>query len=217
MTAQSDKKISVLIVDDHPPIRAGLRAIIGNTQDMYVVGEAENGDEAQKLLDEFRPNIILLDLVMPGFSPAAFEKWARKHYPETITLVLTSHHRASYLASMMEAGAVGYLDKNLGAESLLQAIRLAARGGNLFSQEQKLLAQHWRADIETKWNSLSKREREIVRLLAIGATNKFISMDLHISSKTVEKHLAGIYKKLAVTSRAQAALWGSEHGRDFEY
>jgi len=100
-----------------------------------------------------RPNIILLDLVMPGFSPSAFEKWARENYPETITLVLTSHDRDAYLGGMMEAGA----------------------------------------------------------------TNKFISKKLQIAPTTVEKHLARIYKKLAVTSRAEAALWGSEHGRDFEY
>ena len=217
MTAQNDKKISVLLVDDHPPIRAGLRAMIEKTPDMRVAGEADNGDEARRLLDELRPNIVLLDLVMPGFSPAAFEKWARKNYPETITLVLTSHHRAAYLAGMMEAGAAGYLYKNIPEEALIQAIRLAARGGTLFSEEQKSIAQGWRAEIETKWNSLSKREKEIVRLLAIGATNKFISKDLHISPKTVEKHLARIYEKLAVTSRAEAALWGSEHGRDFEY
>lgn len=217
MTAQNEKRISVLLVDDHPPIRAGLRAMLDKTTDLCVIGEAENGDEARRLLHELRPNIILLDLVMPDFSPTAFEKWARENYPEITTLVLTSHHRDAYLAGMIEAGAAGYLDKNISAEGLIQAIRHAARGGILFSEEQKLNAQRWRSEVETKWNSLSPREREIVRWLAVGATNKFLSQHLHISQKTVEKHLARIYKKLAVSSRAEAALWGSEHGRDFEY
>jgi len=217
MTTQNEQNISVLLVDDHPPIRAGIRAMIEKTSDMCVVGEAENGDEARRLLVELRPKIILLDLVMPGFSPSAFEKWARENYPETITLVLTSHDRDAYLAGMMEAGAAGYLDKSIREEGLMDAIRRAAYGENLFDEGQKLRAQRWRGDIEKKWNSLSKREREILRLLAMSATNKFISRDLQISSKTVDKHLARIYKKLAVSSRAEAALWGSEHGRDFEY
>ena len=217
MSAQFEKKISVLIVDDHPATRAGIRAMIEKAKDMVVAGEAENGEEACRLLDELRPNIVLLDLVMPGFSATAFEKWARAKYPETTTLVLTGHHREAYLAGMIEAGAAGYLEKNVSEEDLLNALRLAARGEYLISEEQKASAHRWRADIEKKWHSLSEREREILRLLALGATNKFISKKLQIAPTTAEKHLARIYKKLAVTSRAEAALWGSEHGRDFEY
>ena len=100
--------------------------MLEKTDDIYVVGEAGNGDEAEELLDELRPNIILLDLKMPDFSPSAFEKWARENYPETITLVLTSHDRDAYLANMMDAGAVGYLDKEVWAEQLIEAIRRAA-------------------------------------------------------------------------------------------
>jgi len=217
MTAQFEKKISVLLVDDHPPIRAGIRAMIERTSDTCVVGEAENGDEARRLLEELRPNVILLDLVMPGFSPSAFEKWARENHPETITLVLTSHDRDAYLASMIEAGAAGYLDKSIHAEGLVDAIRRAAFGQILFDDHQKLRAQRWHEDIQKKWNSLSKREREILRLLAMCATNKFISRELQIAPKTVEKHLERIYQKLGVTSRSEAALWGNEHVRDFPY
>lgn len=217
MTAQFEKKISVLLVDDHPPIRAGIRAMIERTRDMCVVGEAENGGEARRLLDELRPKIILLDLVMPGFSPAAFEKWARENHPETITLVLTSHDRDAYLARMMEAGAAGYLDKSIREEGLVDAIRRAVSGQTLFDDHQKLRARRWRRDIERKWDSLSKREKEILHLLAMSATNKFISKELQIAPKTVEKHLERIYQKLGVTSRSEAALWGNEHVRDFPY
>ena len=210
-------KISVLIVDDHPTIRAGLRAMIEKTDDIHLAGEAKNGDEARRLLDELRPKIILLDLVMPGFSPFAFEKWARENYPDTVTLVLTSHDRDAYLANMLDLGVAGYLNKDISSDGLMNAIRRAAYGENLIDEVQQVRAQNWREEIERKWSSLSDREKEILRLVAIGATNKFISRELMICSKTVDKHVEKINKKLGTTSRIEAALWGQEHGRDFPY
>lgn len=217
MTSQHIKKISVLIVDDHPALRAGVRAMLEKTPDIYAVGEAGSGGETEKLVAELRPNIILLDLKMPGFSPAAFEKWARENYPETITLVLTAHDRDAYLANMMDAGAVGYLDKEARSEQLIAAIRRAASGENLFDEQQKKRAQRWREEVEKKWNSLSERERQVLRLLAEGASNKDISSTLHISVKTLDKHLERIYQKLDVDSRPKAVLWGKENMGDFPY
>jgi len=217
MSIHSVKKISVLIVDDHPPLRAGVRAMIEKTDDIYVLGEAGNGEEARKLLDELRPNIILLDLKMPNFSPSAFERWAREKYPETITLVLTAHDRDAYLASMMNAGAVGYLDKESRAEQLIDAIRRAASGENLFDEQQKRRAHKWHDDVEKKWNSLSERERQILRLMADGASNKEISAKLSVAESTVEKHLERIYQKLEVSSRPKAVIWGIENCMDFPY
>lgn len=217
MTAQNNHKISVLLVDDHPPIRAGIRAMIENTSDICIVGEAGNGVEAYKQLEELRPNIILLDLVMPGFSPSAFEKWARENYPETLTLVLTSHDRDAYLANMLELGVAGYLSKDISTDRLLNAIRKAAYGANLINESQKLRAQRWHENIEQKWISLSDREKEILRLISMGATNKFISKDMLISPRTVDKHIENIYKKLGVASRIEAAVWGQENSADFAY
>lgn len=217
MSKHPEKKISVLIVDDHPPLRAGVCAILEKTSDIYVIGEAGSGEEAEKLLDELRPNIILLDLKMPNFSPSAFEKWARETYPETITLVLTAHDRDAYLAGMMEAGAVGYLDKESKAEQLIEAIRRAATGESLFDEEQKRRARKWREEVEKRWNSLSERERQVLRLLAEGLNNKDIASRLGITIKTLDKHLEKIYQKLAVTSRVDAVLWGKENMGDFPY
>lgn len=217
MSKHPEKKISVLVVDDHPPLRAGVRAILEKTSDIYVIGEAGSGEEAEKLLDELRPNIILLDLKMPNFSPSAFEKWARETYPETITLVLTAHDRDAYLAGMMEAGAVGYLDKESKAEQLIEAIRRAATGESLFDEEQKRRARKWREEVEKRWNSLSERERQVLRLLAEGLNNKDIASRLGITIKTLDKHLEKIYQKLAVTSRVDAVLWGKENMGDFPY
>lgn len=217
MSTQAEKKISVLIVDDHPPLRAGVRAMLERTNDIYVVGEAGNGDDAKKLLDEQRPNIILLDLKMPNFSPSAFEKWARENYPETITLVLTAHDRDAYLANMMDAGAVGYVDKDARVEQLIEAIRRAASGETLFDEQQKRRAQKWHEGVEKKWNSLSERERQILWFMMDGASNKEIALKLSISNSTVEKHLERIYQKLEATSRIEAVLWGKENMGDFPY
>lgn len=217
MSTQNVNKISVLIVDDHPSLRAGVRAMLEKTPDIYVIGEAGSGEDARKLLDELRPNVILLDLKMPGFSATAFEKWARENYPETITLVLTAHDRDAYLAGMIDAGAVGYLDKEVREEQLIGAIRRAASGESLYDEQQKKRARQWHEEIEKKWNSLSEREKQVLQLLVEGTSNKDMASKLRISLKTVDKHLERIYQKLGVSSRAQAVMWGVEHGGDFPY
>ena len=217
MNTPQEHKISVLLVDDHPPIRSGIRAMLERTPDLCIVGEAENGDEARRLLEELRPQIILLDLVIPGFSPAAFEKWARQNYPETSTLVLTGHDRDHLLASMMKAGVAGYLDKSIQPEGLVDAIRRAACGEYLFTERQAARVQSWRTDVEERWNSLSDREKKILRLLATGAAHKSISSKLQIKPKTLDKHLGRIYRKLGVASGTEAALWAKEHGEESTY
>ncbi len=215
MSAQARNKISVLIVDDHPTLRAGVRRMLEKTPDIYVIGEAENEEEARKLLDELHPKIILLDLIMPDFSPHAFEKWARENYPETITLVLTAHDRDAYLADMIDTGTAGFLDKDVQAEQLIGAIRRAAHGEILFDETQISRAWHWHADVEKKWNSLTEHERQVLHLAVEGLDNKHIALNLSITTKTVEKHLTNIYEKLGVSSRAEAIVWWNEKGRDF--
>ena len=217
MSTQSIKDISVLIVDDHPSLRVGVRAMLEKTRDIYVIGEAESGEDAKTLLGKLRPNIILLDLKMPGFSPAAFEKWARENYPETITLVLTAHDRDAYLANMMDAGAVGYLNKEARSGQLIEAIRRAALGESLFDEKQKKRVAKWREEVEKKWHSLSEREKQVLRRMADGQGNKAIASGMGITAKTVDKHVEKIYEKLGVTSRSKAILWGSENAGDFPY
>lgn len=205
------------MVDDHPPLRAGIRAILEKAPDIFVVGEAESGEVAEMLVTKLHPRIILLDLKMPGFSPIEFEKWVRENYPETVTLVLTAHDRDAYLAFMMDSGVVGYLDKEIKEEQLINAIRLAASGEDLYDELQKQRAHAWREEVQRRWDKLSDREKQILRLLADGKSNKAISSKLQISPKTVDKHLEKIYQKLAVSSRSEAVLWGIEHTGDFPY
>jgi DNA-binding NarL/FixJ family response regulator len=207
--------ITILIADDHPATIQGVRSILDKVPDISVVGETQDGDKIKRLVAELHPKILLLDLEMPHLSPAELEEWVRTNYPETITLVLTSHDRDAYLSDMIEAGAAGYLDKKMRASQLVSAIRRAARGEILFDKEQIERARRWREEVREKWESLSHRERDVLRMLTEGADNKAISAALKIANNTVEKHLTNIYRKLGVSSRIEAALWWVEKGGDF--
>ncbi len=176
-----DKTITILIVDDHPGWIEGVRTIIHKASDMKVIGEAQDAEQIKPMVVELRPNILLLDLVMPNHNPAELEKWVRENHPEVITLVLTAHHRNAYLADMMDAGAAGYLDKKLKGNDLLNAIRRAARGEILYDREQMRQAQQWREEVGKKWDSLSSRERAVLKLLTAGSSNQSISAALGVS------------------------------------
>lgn len=209
------KAISILLADDHPLARQGVRTILEKVPDMEIIGETQDGDEIKRLIAKLRPQILLLDLKMPDLSPAALENWIRTNYPETITLVLTGHDRDVYLSNMMDAGAAGYLDKKLRASQLISSIRRAAKGEILFDEEQIERAQRWREETRNKWESLSSREREVLQVLTEGADNNAIASSLQITINTVEKHLKNIYKRLGVSSRSEAVLWWQEKGTDF--
>jgi len=213
--AKPQKTITVLIADDHEMTRKGIRGFLEQAQDMQIVGEAQDGDEIKRLVAKLRPQMLLLDLIMPKLSPAELEKWVRENYPETITLILTAHDRDAYLASMMEAGAAGYLDKKMRAGDLISSIRRAARGEFLFDKKQLERARRWREAVSGKWESLSKREREVLQMLTEGAENNAIAASLEITINTVEKHLKNIYRKLGVSSRSEAICWWLEKGTDF--
>jgi NarL family two-component system response regulator LiaR len=200
-------KITILLADDHPTTRAGIRAILQEASDIKVIGEADNGNDTMRLVAELSPQILLLDLQMPGPSPAELEKWVRMNYPNTITLVLTAHDRDAYLASMIDAGAVGFLSKTKRAEQLIAAIRRAARGEILFESKQLVRAQRWREEVGSKWQKLTNREREILQLLAGGLDNMTIAEKLKVSPKTIAFHVTNVLGKLDVKSRHEAIAW----------
>jgi len=204
------KSIRVLLADDHEMTRRGIGNFLAQAPDIQVVGEAQDGNEIKQLVADLRPQILLLDLIMPNLSPFELEKWVRTNYPETITLVLTAHDRDAYLSSMMDAGVAGYLDKRLRAGQLISAIRRAAHGKYLFSKKQIERARRWREEVSQKWESLSGRQREVLQMLTEGSENKTIAASLGITINTVEKHLENIYRKLGVTSRTEAVHWWVE-------
>ena len=199
--------ITILIADDHPIIRAGIRALLEHDPEMEVVGEAQDGDETRHLVAQLRPQVLLLDLRMPGMSAAELEKWVRMHYPSTITLVLTAHDRDAYLAYMMDAGAAGFIEKNVQDSQLILAIHRAVKGEVLFSNEQFNRVRKWHEQEGAQWKSLTKREREVLSLLAQGMDNASISEALHVSIKTTAYHITHILQKLQVASRQEAIVW----------
>jgi len=204
--------IRLLLADDHPATRAGLRAILAQAHDIAVVGEAQDGHEARRLVAELQPHILLLDLQMPGLRSADLEKWVRTRYPETVTLVLTAHERDAYLADMADAGVAGFLSKSRPPEQLIDAIRRAARGEVLFDGEQLARIQRWREEVGQRWASLTEREREVLLLVAQGITDQQIAEKLHLQAKTVGNHVSSILKKLNVASRTEAAVWAIREG-----
>jgi len=203
--------ITILITDDQPLTRAGLRAVLERAPDMIIIGEARDGDEAQRLVAELHPDVLLLDLKMPGLLAAELEKWVRVNYPETATLVLTAHDRDFYLAEMMAAGVSGYIDKSERAENLVAAIRRAVSGEFLFTNEQFKRAHHWNETEGKKWQSLTEREREISRLLVNGLDDAALAQTLKITPRTASYHVTNLLKKLCVSSRQEVVTWLLKH------
>ena len=203
--------ITLLLADDHPLAREGVRHILEKAPDIEIVGEAEDGNEVKKLISSLRPRILLLDLVMPGTSPFEIEKWVRENYPATVTLVLTAHDRDFYLAGMMDMGISGYLTKAERAENLIAAIRRAAQGGVFFTTRQIDRAKRWRQEVGKKWEKLTDREREVLSLMERGLSNKAIAKQLGITLKTVAYHLSVIFERLDVGSRYEAIAWHQKY------
>lgn len=207
----SKNTITVLLADDHPTTRAGIRTILHETPDIQVIGEAENGFQVQEMVAELHPNILLLDLVMPGPTPAQLEKWVRTNFPKTITLVLTVHDRDAYLASMMDAGVSGFLSKTETGERLISAIRRATSGTSLFTEEQFERALRWKQMAGEKWENLTARERQTLRLIVDGCDNKCVAETLGIAIKTAAYHVTNVLKKLEVKSRHEAIAWAHKY------
>lgn len=206
--------ITVILADDHPLIREGIRSILNKAADIQIVGEAESGNEVKELVGKLKPRVLLLDLKMPGPHPAEIEKWVRTNYPDTVTLVLTAHDRDSYLTRMIDAGAAGLLDKGESGERLIGAIRRAATGEVIFDRNQLDRARQWREIAGEKWESLTGRERDILRLMVKGFDNVHIGKVLVITPKTVAYHITNIFLKLSVGSRQEAIAWVHKYSPD---
>ncbi len=206
---KSDRKarIRIVIADAHPLIRAGLQSSLTSETDLCVVGEAANGEEAQRLCEDHQPDVLLLDLGMPG--PSALETLAylHQHSPQTRVLMLTAFDDEAHVRGLVEAGVAGYMLKEEAPATLSEAIRAVMRGFAWFSQSvaQKLTQPPASA-------ALTQREQEVLRLLARGGTNRKIAEELCVAEITVRFHLRNIYSKIDVGTRAQAVRWAMQHG-----
>ena len=197
--------IRVLITDDHSVVRQGLRMFLGLDPELEVVGEACNGAEAVSLAEELRPNVVLMDLLMPVMDGIAATSAIRKSLPGVEVVALTSVLEDASVVGAVRAGATGYLLKDTDADELRRAVKAAASGQvQLSPQAASRLMREVRAPESPE--ALTDRETDVLRLLAEGQANKEIARSLHIGEKTVKTHVSNILTKLGVQSRTQAAL-----------
>ncbi|GAB2841138.1 response regulator transcription factor [Streptomyces deserti] len=194
--------IRVLLADDHPVVRDGLAAMLSTQPDFTVVGEAATGAEALRQTASLAPDVVLMDLQMPGMDGTTATAAIRAAHPEVRVLVLTTYDTDADITAAVDAGAVGYLLKDTGRHELCEAVRTAARGGAALSPTvaAKVLA-HMRGD---RGDGLSGRELEVLSAVARGQSNKQIARALRLSEATVKTHLLHIYAKLDVRDRTAA-------------
>jgi two-component system response regulator DevR len=199
--------IRVFIVDDHPVVRNGLRALLNAQPDIVVVGEASEGEGALRQIEALRPDVVLLDCCLPGPEGPAVAAAIRERHSTVSVLALSAYDDDRLLWGMWAAGAVGYVLKDEPLERILAAVRAAGRGETGFWPEQVERALRWWEETGRKWESLTEREREVLVRMAEGKSNREIAADLWISEKTVEKHVGRILEKLGVNTRIEAAIW----------
>ena len=213
-SSPSSAAIRVLIVDDHGMVREGLRAYLELEPDIHVVGEARDGEEAVRRADELRPDIVLMDLVMPTMDGVAATLRIKQQHPDTHVIVLTSFLDDERVVPAIKAGATSYLLKDVAATDLARAIRGARTGqAQLHPEVARRLMQQVttprKADVAAQ---LTEREREVLRLLADGRSNKEIARSLVVSERTVKGHVSNILGKLGLQDRTQAALYAVRNG-----
>jgi len=208
----SDREmIRVLLVDDHNVVRSGLSAFLTAFDDLNLVGEANNGREAVKKAAELSPDVVLMDLVMPEMDGAEATAEILERDPDLKVIALTSFKEKDLIERVMEAGAIGYLLKNVGADELAQAIRDAVEGKPTLAPEAaQALIQRTRQP-KQQIEKLTPRELEVLALLSEGLTNPGIAEELVISNSTVKFHVSSILGKLNVESRTEAVVYALKH------
>ena len=201
----------LLLADDHHIVREGLRALITVDPEFEVVGEASNGADAVRLARQLHPDVVLMDLVMPGLDGVAATAAIRDELPGTEVIILTCLNEDRSVVQAVQAGAIGYLLKDVDACELRRAVKAAASGSvQLSSQVATWLMRELRAPDHP--DTLTERETDVLRLLALGLANKEIARELGIGETTVKSHVRHILSKLGVESRTQAAIAASRDG-----
>jgi DNA-binding NarL/FixJ family response regulator len=198
----------VLIVDDHPLVRAGLAGLLQT--DFEVVGAAADGADALRLVADHAPDVVLMDLSMPGMDGIEATRAVRGAHPEVNVVVLTSFSDRERILAALDAGAIGYLLKDAEPDELVRAVRAAAVGDAPLAPRaaRELLG----AGLPSAGAGLSPREREVLECVREGLPNKRIARRLEISEKTVKAHLTRVYETIGVSDRTAAALWARDHG-----
>ena len=205
--------IRVLLAEDHETVRQGLRLLLESQEDIEVIAEAANGLDAVKHCQTTRPQVVILDISMPEMNGLAAAKAIRHILPNTAIVALTRHDDEAFVQELMAAGAAGYVLKQSRSTELLNAVRAVAAGGQYLDA---LLTRRASEDEEAKFSSrpttISDREKEVLRMMAVGHSNKGIAADLNISIKTVEVHKANAMRKLGLRGRIDVVRFAILHG-----
>jgi len=210
------EQIKILVVDDHALFRQGLSRVLEMEKELAVVGEAENGEDAIRKVAALQPDVVLMDINMPSMNGIEATREIKKRYPDTKVIILSIHEDDEYVFEVVRAGANGYVLKDVAPSELVQAIRNVYIGRSAIAPQvaAKLLHEFNRITNEPEHQTenddqlaqLTKREKEVLCLLAQGRSNRQIAHDLFISEKTVKNHISSLFRKLGVDDRTQAAL-----------
>ncbi len=208
--------ITIIIVDDHSVVRMGLKAYFSTLTEFQVVGEAGSGEEAVQLVKQHAPDVVLMDLIMPGMDGVEATRQVKKASPRTQVIVLTSYHEDEHIFPAIRAGALSYVLKDIDPDDLAEAIRRAQAGEAVLNPRvaARLVKEMHGAREESinPFNELTDREMDVLRLIAGGLSNRDIAEALVISEKTVKSHITNILNKLHLADRTQAAVYAWQEG-----
>lgn len=209
----SESSIRIVLVDDHAVVRSGLAAFLMAFDDLELVGEAADGSEAVRLCAKVQPDVVLMDLIMPEMDGATATREIRRHFPHVQVIALTSFKEEDLVQGALEAGAIGYLLKNVSIEELAQAIRSAHAGRPTLAPEaaQALIQNATRRQSFEPGDDLTEREREVLALMIEGLNNNAIAERLVVSRSTVKFHVSNILSKLHAESRTEAVAYALQH------
>jgi len=202
--------IRVVLADDHPVARSGVRGLLEKAVDIEVVGEASDGSEALRLVEEMSPDVLLLDMEMPGLKGLEVAQHLHTSGSPVRILALSAHSDKEYISGLLSNGAAGYLIKEEVPQTIVEAVRGVARGEEGWVSRQ--IAAQMASWTQQETGQLTNREMEVLRLVVKGQTNQEIGISLGISDKTVEKHLENVFIKLGVSSRVEAAVHAVREG-----
>ena len=212
MTSTPPQPIRVMLVDDHTMVRRGLATFLLVFDDFKLVGEAESGEAAIQLCAKVLPDVVLMDMVMPGMGGEAATRAIRKTYPQVQVIVLTSFKEGALIKNALEAGAIGYLLKDVSADELARAIRAAHAGRATLSPDVAQVIVQDASQPPAPGLDLTERERVVLALMVEGLNNTQIAGRLTVSPSTVKSHVSNILSKLGVSSRTEAVTLALRHG-----
>lgn len=217
LTASTERTVStirVLLADDHPALRVGLRVLLEQAPDVAVVGEAGDGREALEQIETLQPDVVVLDCQLPEIDGTEVAAEVRRRGLITRILALSAYKDEKYVRGMMRAGAVGYLLKEEAPRVIVAAVQAAARGESWFSPEVAAKVAAWARGERPERPDLTDRELEVLRLVATGKANKEIAHALNVTERTIEFHVSNVLSKLGVASRVEAAVWLRDQARN---